>query len=151
MGNKIVWICNQNIDNEYFSRKKRSVGDVTPELDYNDVDTTMLSVLEATELVGSLQQFLESLDIRSHECQLRTVCHMYQAGDQVASDNVSVRSMVRMVVDTFTHVEPETELLTRDWTRAADMGRGGAQCQHVYPNPTCDSVNYEEKLKTIQS
>ena len=48
----------------------------------NDVDEesakAAMTVLEAVELLETLDQFLESLDVTSRDCKMRTVCHIYQ-------------------------------------------------------------------------
>jgi len=130
-----------------FSRKKRSVNDLSVDgmdMSTNDLDQasakTAMTVLEAVELLETLDQFLESLDVTSRECKMRTVCHIYQV-NPLTNENSghSVSDMVRLVLDSLLNsllnqeTDPQLENRTRDWTNAARSGQLGKSCKELYP------------------
>ena len=133
----------------HFSRKKRSVSDrddilgtLGTDIDTNEVDRQLLTVLDAIELVDTLEQFLDSVGVSSNQYRLRTVCELYSSGDY-GNKVDSVAELVRMVVDTLTRA-PEVETIARDWTRAAEIGRTRGQCDSVYSG--CSKINFEHNL-----
>jgi len=137
--------------NAFNGRKKRSVSDrddilgsVGTDIDTNDVDRQLLTVLDAIELVDTLEQFLDSVGVNSNQCRLRTVCELYSRGD-FGNKVDSVAELVRMVVDTLTGSwTPEVDNVARDWTRAAEIGRTRGNCDSVYSG--CSNINFEHNL-----
>merc|ERR1712029_10812 len=137
--------------NAFNGRKKRSVSDkddilgtIGTDIDTNDVDRQLLTVLDAIELVDTLEQFLDSVGVNSNQCRLRTVCELYSRGD-FGNKVDSVAELVRMVVDTLTGSwTPEVDNVARDWTRAAEIGRTRGNCDSVYSG--CSNINFEHNL-----
>merc|ERR1719282_1323982 len=128
--------------NAFNGRKKRSVSDrddilgtVGTDIDTNDVDRQLLTVLDAIELVDTLEQFLDSVGVNSNQCRLRTVCELYSRGD-FGNKVDSVAELVRMVVDTLTHA-PEVENIAR--VRPISAAR--VQCDSVYSG--CSKISFE--------
>ena len=130
-----------------FRRKKRSVDDLSSiGTRIDGSEDHLLTVLDAIELTDTLDEFLSSVGVRSRDCQLRTVCEMYEGGRQQGSRVDSVMEMVRMAVDTL-HTgatDPEVEEVTREWTEAASRGYTGAGCAVHYS--ACEKLNFESDL-----
>ena len=59
----------------------------------------MVSVIETTELLQHLQEFLSSIGLESPPCQLRAVCEVYRKTYTEAKVD-SLADIIRIVVET---------------------------------------------------
>ena len=128
-------------------RKKRSVDSDLSMIGtrIDEENDHLLTVLDAVELLETLDEFLTSAGISSRQCQLKTVCDLYHNKSVLDSKVDSLAEMVRMLVDTLHtgSVDPEVDSVTRDWTRASFTGQVGGGCEEEYQ---CDSPAFQSNL-----
>ena len=102
------------------------------------------SLLNSLELLQSLQESLNIIDIRSRQCQLQAVCRVMQGSySPPAVDTVT--ELVKLLVYRLRKVDIELlEELLGLWLAAAEEGERGDDCEEKYRE--CDHRELGRKL-----
>ena len=108
-------------------------------------ETELLTVLDAVDLSSSLEEFLDSIGVRTRQCQMRAVCEMYGQREE-AGKVESVEEMVRMVVELLNRKPENNEAgsVGYDWIEAAKTGLAGQKCDQFYSE--CSDLDFKENL-----
>ena len=104
----------------------------------------MLDVLDAINLVHTMEDSLALIGLKTPSCKLRAVCEIHEPNHPMPEVD-TVAEVVRIVVIRLKKTEGDNvEELVNNWLKAAEEGRRGDVCKSIYRE--CKEENFERKL-----